>query len=462
MVSAESSTKATMEEIMEDYALKKTPFYYQNSWLSHFAMLSIPLCMYYLAVGSLSAAFAGVRLGMLASIVAYIVFIIFTMFFGYLSWKCRYSFDMIARMFGWGHKGSFLPSLLATWLFITFWAMETHWMAVCIQHMYDINIWWYYLILLPLFILVPLFGHRALAFWNYVALPVGVIATIYLLIQFYVVEPHSMAQAFEALANPVIPGGFGAALDWSLFAVGLWAITAGNFGRFIVSKASATYGIAIFQGLLSHIVVPITGILLVFPLMVKLTPAFGAEAGQLAFLPSIPYVYVLGWFGVLIVLTWQLNVQYINAYLPSVNLANFFSVMFNWEPGRKIWVVVINLLGLLFLGVGLLESIESVAGYAAVTLCSAATICMADYFYRYQQKLPLDFPLTSVKNYNPLSFVTFIISVLVGIIFWKTNVVPSPSIITLPLTFILYYVLSLATKGKYQELKISSEESLNV
>lgn len=442
-------------EMIEDYALQKAPTSYKSTLMAHFSMLSIPFCLYYLAVGSLSVAFAGLYLGLLASGIAFVLFVIITWVFGFLSWRYGYSYDVISRLFGWGHKGSFFPSLIAVWLFITFWAIETFWMASSIKVMYDINIWWYYLMLLPLFILIPIFGHRALAYWNYGALPLAVGATIYLLINFYVVGPYNVAQSFEMVREPLIPVGFGGALDWSMFALGLWAVTAGDFGRFIHTKGAATHGIAFFQGALSHIVMPIVGILLIVPMMLHLTPQFGEAAGEIAFLPGLPYAYVLGWFGVFVVLTWQLNVQYINAYLPSLNLANFFAVIFNWKPGRWLWVIVINLLGIAFLAAGLIAHVETLAAYAAAALLLVVVITLSDYSYRLSQGLSVEYDPEEIRDYNPIAFIVFAISLFLGIIFWRFTAVPTISVTALPIGFVLYYVVSHLTKGKYQLPKSS-------
>lgn len=437
-------------EMVEDYALAKPPTSYKSTFMAHFSMLSIPFCLYYLAVGSLSVAFAGLYLGMLASLIAFVLFIFITWVFGYLSWKHGYSYDVISRLFGWGHKGSFFPSLISVWLFITFWAMETYWMAAGIKVMYDINIWWYYILLLPLFILVPIFGHRALAYWNYGALPLAVVATVYLLINFYVVGPNTIGQTFEMVKEPLIPVGFGGALDWSFFALGLWAVTAGDFGRFIHTKGAATYGIGLFQGALCHIVMPIVGILLIVPMMFLLTPQFGEAAGAIAFEMSLPYAYVLGWFGVFVVLTWQLNVQYINAYLPSLNLSNFFYVMFNWNPGRWLWVIVINLLGIAFLASGLLEHVETLAGYAAAALLLVVVITLADYFYRLSQGISVEYNPEEIRDYNPVAFIVYAITMILSVIIWRYTVVPTISAAAIPLGFVLYFIFSYVTKGKYQ------------
>ncbi len=446
--------KRSMEEIMEDYALKRSPSFIRSSLASHFAMFGIPMCMYYLAVGSLSVALAGLWLGILATLIAYGVFIIFASVFGYFSWKGGYSYDMIAR-FSWGQTGSFVPSLLSMYLLMSFWAMETHWMSVAMQKVWPIgNLWWFYFMLFPLFVVVPIFGHRALAYWNYIAVPLGIIATLYVLYYYYVIGDFTVSKALSMSSKPIIPGGFGAALDWSLAAVGLWAVTAGNFGRFCNSKGWAI-GIGPFQGLFAHVVFPIMGIFLVWPMIAALTPKIGAQAaGQTAFLPSIPFVIAMGWLGVIIVLTYQLNVQYINAYLPSVNMANFFAVVFKWEPGRKVWVVIANIIGLALLAFGIIEWILHWAWTATLTLGTACVISLADICYRWHKKIPTEYDVIppNMRLWNPMAFLVFAISLVVGILdklWWK--LFPSPSIIAYPLAFVLYWIISAKGEGKYQK-----------
>lgn len=454
-----SQAKRSAEEIMEDYALQPAPDFMRNSWASHFAMLGIPLCMYYLAIGSLGTAFAGFWPMMASTLIAWGIFIIFTEVFGLYSWREGYSFDMLLRVLGWGRLGSFIPSLIAVWLFLCFWAMETHWMAVAIQKAYNINILWYYAILFPLFVFIPLLGHRAIAFWNYIANPVAVLATIYVLIRFYVIEGDSIAQTLAFASKPAIPGGFGASLDWSLFALGLWASTAGNFGRFCKTRFAAA-AIGPGQGFLAHVLVPFVGVLLVFPIITRLTPVIGQQAAfQTAYLPSVPYVMVAGWVGVLIVLTWQLHVQYINAYLPSVSLANFFAAVFKWAPGRKWWVFLVNVLGLILLLAGKLEGIVASSSYAAAALGSVVTVSVADYAFRSWRGLPLKYDEALIYSYNPISIITFVISFVLGIVGWKLHWVPSASVITLPVSFVLYLALSYATNARFESSRSASSSA---
>lgn len=85
---ADSLTEiGSSEEKMEDYALRSVPDHFRNTKAANMAMFGIPMCMYYLAVGSLSVALAGFWMGLLASLLAYMVFCLFSMSFGYVSWK---------------------------------------------------------------------------------------------------------------------------------------------------------------------------------------------------------------------------------------------------------------------------------------------------------------------------------------------------------------------------------------
>jgi len=450
------AAKRTANEVMEDYALRKVPDQYRSTKASMFAMFGIPMCMYYLAVGSFSVALAGFWMGILATLLAYGVFIVFTSTFGYVSWKGGYSFDMISR-FSWGETGSFLPSLLGTYLLMSFWAMETYWMAVALQTVWPgIHIWIYYIILFPLFVLIPLYGHRAMAKFNYVAIPLGVLATIYVLIYFYYIKGFDMAGIIEMARKPMIPGGFGAAIDWSLAAVGLWALVAGDFGRFIQREHKGwALGFGPFQGALSHIFFPIAGIFIVFPMIAILTPKIGAQqAGMAAISASVPFVMAMGLFGALVVITYQLNIQFMNAYLPSVNMANFFSVVFKVEPGRKWWVVLVNLVGLGLLALGIIQWITHWAWVAGLTLGTACVISISDMAYRSYRKINADYDELpkNMRKINPMAFLVFAIAVAVGVIdklWWHLS--PSPSLIAYPLAFVLYWIISAAGNGKYQQ-----------
>ncbi|MGB6066284.1 MAG: hypothetical protein WBG50_15895 [Desulfomonilaceae bacterium] len=454
---ADSLTEiGSSEEKMEDYALRSVPDHFRNTKAANMAMFGIPMCMYYLAVGSLSVALAGFWMGLLASLLAYMVFCLFSMSFGYVSWKGGYSFDMIAR-FSWGKTGSFLPSLLGTYLLMSFWAMETYWLATALKTVWpDLSLWFYFLLLLPLFIVVPLYGHRAMANFNYIAVPVGVAATAYVLIYFYGMKDFTVSGIMAMTQKPLIPGGFGAALDWSLAAVGLWGLTAGDFGRFIQKEHKQwALGFGPFQGAFCHIVFPVLGIFIVFPMIQILTPQIGAEkAGMAALSASVPFVMAMGLVGALMVITYQLHIQFINAYLPSVNLANFFSVVFGVEPGRKWWVVIVNLAGLGLLAMGIIGWITQWAWVAGLTLGTACVISISDMAYRAYRGIATEYEELprNMRKVNPIAFIVFFISVGVGILdklWWKF--LPSPSLMAYPIAFVLYWIISAAGSGRFQQ-----------
>jgi purine-cytosine permease-like protein len=444
--------KRTLEEIMEDYALKPVPPGYRNTWLSYLALAGIPQSMYYLAVGSLPVAMAGLWGGLTAAIIAGIGLGIIAWIFGTLSHRHGYSYDMLVRLYGWGHRGSILPSLISAALLVAFWVMEAYWMAKALEAAWPIPIWIYYIPLTILFILVPLYGYKVMGWFGTVTFPVGVLATFWAIFYFYGIEGFTFAQAGEMMAKPLIPGGFGGALDWSLLAIGLWGVALGNFGRFCGSRRSAGAAGPVMAAL-AHVFFPVLGILIVWPLIAKLTPVVGAEqAGMAAFDPSVPFVAALGGVGAIIVLAYQTSVQYQNVYIPSVNLSSIFAALFKWQPGRIWWVIVINAVGLIFLVAGAMGQMVNFASYAALALGVVTFTSIADWLYRRWGGYSQEFIFEKIRDVNPMAFVTFVVSCAVAIYFWKAGMVPSASIIGYPLSFLLYLGLSAATRGRYQRM----------
>ncbi len=439
-----------LEELMEDYALEPVPRRYANTVLAYLAMAGIPQSMYYLAVGSVPVAMAGFWGGVTAFVGAGILMALMALVFGTLSYRTGYSYDMISRLYGWGHKGSFIPSLVCAIGLLAFWVMEAYWMAKSLEALWPIPLWVYYVPLTILFILVPLFGHKMMGWFGTVTFPVGVLATIGGIIYFYTAGGFSFPQLWEMISKPMMPGGFGGALDWSLLAIGLWGVTLGNFGRFCSSERSAKAAGPI-MALLAHGFFPAMGILIVFPMVARLTPVIGAEAaGMAAFDASVPFTMALGIIGAVVVLTYQTSVQYINVYLPSVNLSNIFAGLFGILTRRVWWVLAINIIGFVLLLGGAIDQALAFSSYGALGIGVVVIISIADWVYSSLAGLRREYDSQRISQWNPLAIITFIVSCAVAIGLWKAGVVVSASIVGYPLSFVLYLVLSFATGGAYQ------------
>jgi len=440
--------KVELGEVMEDYALTPVPDRYRNSKLAYMSMASIPMCMYYLAVGSLAAAYAGLVGALIANTIAFISFILLMWPLFSASYKTGLSFDMITRMYGWGRHGQLILSILGVFVMLGFWAMETHWMAVAFQETLRWGLWSWYLILLPIFILVPIFGHKAIGLFNYGAIPLGLGATVYVIVWFYTAGGISLNEAISFAMEPKIPGGLGAAISWVLAAHLAWCLTAGNHGRFLQTKR-AYLAAAPFWGAMCHYIFPLMGILLVYPFMVSLSKVVGPEqAAQMAYLPSVPFVAVLGLLGAIIVLCYQLNIQYINAYLPSINLAYVADAIAKFRPGRYWWVIAINIIGIILLATGFWEWLLAWADLAAGLATSAAIISIVNYIYRVSKNYPLTVPDEKIPSVNGYGVISWIISNAVAIPLYHLHIIPTSVVLNWPLAAIIYLALIKASGEK--------------
>ncbi len=445
-----AAERKTLEQVMEDYALQPVPREYANTLLAYLAMAGIPQSMYYLAVGSVPVAMAGLLGGVVAFVGAGAVMAIMALVFGMLSWRHGYSYDMLARLYGWGHKGSFVPSLVCAAGLIAFWVLEAYWMAKAMEALYPLPLWVYYIALTILFILVPLFGHKLMGWFGTVTFPLGILATVYGIVWFYTAGGFSLDRLLEMTSKPMMPGGFGGALDWSLLAIGLWGVTLGNLGRFCRTETSAKLAGPV-MALLAHGLFPLMGILIVFPMIAKLIPIVGEQqAGLAAFDASVPFAIVLGMIGAVVVLTYQTSVQYINVYLPSINLSNVFGGLFGIVTKRMWWVLIVNLIGFVLVLLGTVDQMLAFSSYGALGIGMVVIISMADWVYSAARKMDRRYDPNTIRDWNPLSIVTFGVSGVVAVVLWKSGVVPSASIVGYPLCFLLYLVLAHVTKGAFQ------------
>jgi phosphatidylglycerophosphate synthase len=124
------------------------------------------------------------------------------------------------------------------------------------------------------------------------------------------------------------------------------------------------------------------------------------------------------------------------------------------EPGRKWWVVIVNLAGLGLLAAGIVSWITHWAWVAGVTLGTACVISIADMAYRAYRGIATEYDElpTNMRKVNPISFIVFFISVGAGILdklWW--NLLPSPSLMAYPIAFVLYWIISAASSGRYQQ-----------
>ncbi len=448
--------KGRLWEMMEDYAVGTPPASYRSTPEVYFTVNGISNCLYYYAIGSIGFALAGFMMGWVATLIAGVVIATFGWWMARFQWRSGYTYEFQSRFFGWGHWGSVIPALACALLLWSFYVMEMYWMGAAFAYIWKVNIWSIYVPLAVVIGLLVVFGHKVIGWWSYAAIPIGVGAAIYIIVKLYLSPEFSWADTYAFAAKPIIPGGFAGALGFAMMAVGLViGPTFGNYGRFTKTPTQASW-LGPTYLIIAHIAMPLIGFLLTFPLIITLTPVVGAEqAGMMAFETSVPFVVAFGALGIIVVLGWQMNVQYVNVHLPSLSLAAIYQAATRRSVPRWVWVIVCSIIPMLMLWGGLFGIMVEWATWTGAALLGTVVIFPADYLWRRWNGYPTEFAFKEIRGVNPVAIVTYFVGFAIGIVLWKfpqpAGIAPIPSIIGPAATFLLYWLGCWITKGKYQK-----------
>jgi len=171
----------------------------------------------------------------------------------------------------------------------------------------------------------------------------------------------------------------------------------------------------------------------------------------MAFETSVPFVVAFGAIGVVIVIAWQLNVQYVNVHLPSLSFAAIYQAITRKSLPRWVWVLIVSIIPMLMLWGGLFDIMVEWFGWTGPALLGAVVIFPADYLWRKWHGYPIEFAWKEVRGVNPVAIVTYFVGYGIGIALWKTGVAPVAPLTIPALIFLLYLLGCWITRGKYQK-----------
>jgi cytosine permease len=179
-------------------------------------------------------------------------------------------------------------------------------------------------------------------------------------------------------------------LNLLMGAAGALALIDADLGRY--ARSSADIGIAAYIGsfCLDILMVVIGGIILfagmpaLIDYYVNVVGLIPEQAGQVAFESTdrIAAAFIIfgGVLGFFLMVAAQVKAQVLNTYSSSLSLANLFDAVFAWRPGRLFFVVLANLLSLLFLYGEILKWFyEFLVSLGILTTCFGS-IMLSDYF----------------------------------------------------------------------------------
>jgi len=88
-----------------------------------------------------------------------------------------------------------------------------------------------------------------------------------------------------------------------------------------------------------------------------------------------------GGIGALVMAMGQSKAQVLNTYSASLSLSNLFDVTCQWRPGRFLFVVMANAIGLVMLYGRILEAVNSYITVLGVITTAFASVVVLDYYF---------------------------------------------------------------------------------
>ena len=399
-------TSSTKERI-EDHALDKVPDGERHSWLDiSWSTGGFVTTLLQLYLGALITFVAGIKIGMLAGLIVAVIGGLLGWGTGHIAFKSGLASGVMSRLYGFGTRGSVVASAIFGFMIIGFIAAENVLLYKGFLFYFEAedslqNQLLTYGLLCSAWVLLTIYGFEAVTRVSSFML-IG-----FLLVLFYMMAQivASSAQPWQELVSfgpqfpPEVLATFTAGNDWAklIFCINLLAGSAGalalvdaDLGRY--ARSSADIGIAAFLGNFALDVFMIfMGGVIMYAGMPALTEYYvnvaglsETEAAQVAVANpdrvAAAFIVFGGVLGTLLMVLAQTKAQVLNAYSSSLSLANLCDAIFAWRPGRYVFVILANVLSLLFLYGDLLSWYNSFLVVLGILTMCFAGIMLADFF----------------------------------------------------------------------------------
>ncbi|MGE5701426.1 MAG: purine-cytosine permease family protein [Clostridia bacterium] len=395
-----------MQSVIEDHALESVPESARQGWLSlSWNTAGIATTLIQLFFGALVTFVAGIKIGILAGLIVTIVGGALGWAVGHIAFKSGLSSTVMSRMYGFGNKGSIIASAIYGFMILGFLAIENALLYKGFLFFFKIEDTilskiLIYGVLTLLWIVITTFGFKMVAKVSSYTLVAFLCVLLYMLFDIIAVSGQTWGSVLsfgaqfppEALAAMGVTGD----ADKLIFAInvligsaGALALVDADFGRY--AKRSVDIGIAAFMGNIAmDILMLIIGGLVMFAGMPTITEYYmkvqgmdAAAAAQAALQSpdSIAAAFIIfgGVIGFILMVLAQFKGQVLNTYSGSLALSNLFANL-NWKPGRFVFVIMGNIIGLIMLYGQILALVNAWITILGVMTTCFAGIMIADYF----------------------------------------------------------------------------------
>lgn len=392
---------------MEDHALEPVPENERQNWLS-LAWNTAGICttLIQLFLGALVAFVTGMKIAILCGLFVVVIGFLMGWGVGHIGFKKGCSSTLISRTYGLGFRGSALASAIFGFMIIGFLAIENALLYKGFLFFFEIQDTLtsklvIYGLMTVAWILLTAFGFKLVARVSSITMIAFLAVLLWMVIEVVTGSGQSWSQAltFGTQLPPEAMAGMGIQTDTDKFIFGIniligsagaLALVDGDFGRY--AKRSADIGIAALMGNIAMSLGMLTiGGMVMYAGMGEIVNYFVSVRGmeqqaaqQIALQSpdSIASAFIIfgGVIGAILMVLAQAKAQVLNTYSGSLALTNLFDVTVNWRPGRIIFVVLANIIGLFMLYGKILALVNSWITILGVITTALAMLMIVDYF----------------------------------------------------------------------------------
>lgn len=459
---------------MDDHALEAVPDDQRQNWLKiTWSTAGIVTTLIQLFIGALVTFVAGIKIGILAGILVTICGALIGWGAGHIAFRTGLSSSVMSRAHGFGTRGSAVLALVYGFMIIGFLAVEN-------ALLYKGFLFYFglpdtigarfiiYGILTIAWILLTAFGFKLVTKVSSIALVGFLLVLLYMVIDVIATSGQSWSSVFQfgaqmppealkAMGADTDAGKFAFAVNVLIGSAGALALVDADLGRY--ARTSRDIGLAaLFGNIAMDLVMLIVGGVVMYAGMGQIVEYHvtvggltqqAAQAMALQSPDSIAAAFIIfgGIIGTILMILAQSKAQVLNTYSSSLSLTALCDALFNWRPGRIVFVIVANLIACIMLVGSILDWFNSFLTVLGILTTCFAGIMISDYFIvkpiqrsRGQHNPP-------VPDINWSGIVTLVVAFVLAH-YVLNQYVHIEFFTSLPISIILYPILRLATAAK--------------
>lgn len=464
---ATSATPAGAEGLgrrIEDHALERVPDgERRGGWGLLWNTAGVGSTLVVLSVGAAVTLIAGVGWGIVVGAVTAVLGGALGWAVGHVSHVTGTSSTVTARFHGLGSRGSVLASLIFAVMIVSFLALEN---ALLYNGTLFLLGWAPNLgnavlilgVLTVAWLVLPMFGIGLVQRTS--GLLTAISAVLFVVVAAIAVSSSGRSVGAILGSGPGVPAGFTGQADrvQAAFAIiagiaGALALVGADFARY--ARTTRDVGImAVGGSIVVNLLVLVVGTVIfqagsvVVGARLAADPALAATqtggsveekvAGMVSANPAAFFVVLAGVTGFGLVYAAQAKAQVINAYSASLSLTNLADGLTRRSPGRFAMLVVANVVALVMIAAGILNTLASWLDVLGILTTSLCTLMIVDYFV-VRGRRPAD--PARVERVNWAGVLTLVFASVLAEVLVLTGVTRLGFLVAIATTAVLYPVL---------------------